>query len=150
MAHTYTSLLYHIVFATKQRQPTIEESWRAQLHQYLGGTVRGLGGVALEVGGVTDHVHLLVSLNQNHRIADFMRELKASTSKWVNRSGLTPARFEWQRGYGAFSVNQSLRETVRRYIQRQEEHHRKQHFEGEFIALLDAHQIEYDSKYVFD
>lgn len=150
MAHTHTSLLYHIVFATKQRRPIIDDQWRVQLHQYLGGTVRGLGGVALEVGGVADHVHLLISLNQNHCIADFMRELKASASKWVNQSGFIPTRFEWQRGYGAFSVNQSLKETVRRYIQRQEEHHRKQNFEEEFIALLNAHQVEYDRKYLFD
>ncbi|MBL8189989.1 MAG: IS200/IS605 family transposase [Acidobacteria bacterium] len=150
MAHTHTSLLYHIVFATKHRQPVIEEHWRAQLHQYLGGTVRGLEGIALEVGGVADHVHLLVSLNQNHCIADFMRELKASTSKWVNQSGFIPTRFEWQREYAAFSVTPSLKETVRRYIQRQEEHHREQNFEEEFIALLNAHQIEYDPKYLFD
>jgi REP element-mobilizing transposase RayT len=150
MSHTYTSLLFHMVFSTKHRRPIIEAEWRARLHQYLGGTVRGLDSVALEIGGMADHVHLLVSMHQSYSVADFLRDLKANTSKWVNESALLRSRFEWQRGYGAFTVSKSQMEQVRRYIQNQEKHHRKMTFEEELIKLLDAHGIEYDPRYVFE
>lgn len=140
----------HIVFSTKHRQPLIDESWRSQLHQYLGGTVRGMECVALEVGGVADHVHLLVSLHPKHSLADFLRGLKSNTSKWINESAFVRSRFEWQRGYGAFSVSQSQMEKVRQYIQNQEAHHHRMTFEEEFVMFLKAHGIAYDERYIFD
>ena len=150
MSHAFTNSLMHIVFSTKRRQPCIDESWRSQLHQYLGGTVRGMESVALEVGGVADHVHLLVSLHPKYSLSDFLRGLKSSTSKWVNESGFIHSRFEWQRGYGAFSVSQSQMEKVRQYIQNQESHHHRMTFEEEFAVFLKAHGIPYDERYIFD
>src|SRR5213595_2218522 len=123
MGSTYLSLHYHIVFATKARQPWIAPSWSARLHEYLGGTVRGLDGVPEAIGGVDDHVHLLVGLRATHRLADFIRELKKAATSWVREQGLEP-QFAWQEGYAAFTVSPTAREEVRGYIHNQEEHHR--------------------------
>src|SRR3982750_803286 len=120
MPSTYLSLHYHIVFATKGRAPIIEPAWRSRLHDYLGGTVRGLEGFTQQVGGVADHVHLLVGLRATHCLADFMRDLKSVSSGWVHdHIGLRA--FAWQEGYGAFTVSPSQRGAVRRYIEQQEE-----------------------------
>ncbi len=148
MPHTYTNLWYHLVFGTKDRLPLIEENWRKRLHAYLGGTIRGMGGVASEINGVADHVHLLVSLKPTHELAKVLQELKADSSLWVHKQGLS-AEFAWQRGYGAFTVSSSQLENVRRYLVNQEEHHRKMTFEEEYKALLKAHGIEFDERYLW-
>jgi putative transposase len=143
---SHTCLLYHLIFATKRREPLITEGIRDDLHEYLGGTVRGLGGVPLGVGGVADHVHLLVSLNATHCLADFMRELKKCSSVWVaERSG--NREFKWQEGYAAFTVSASSREGVRDYIARQEEHHRKKSSREELLELLRKCGVEFDERY---
>ncbi len=144
---SYTNLLYHIVFATKERAPLINTELRPHLHQYLGGTVRGLGGVALAVGGVADHVHVLVKIKPAIAVAEFIKQLKADSSGWANKQ--TRGRFQWQTRYAAFTVSESQVEKVRDYILRQEEHHRKVSFEDEFKALLKAHGIEFDEKYLW-
>jgi len=147
MPSTYLSLHYHIVFSTKRREPTIDPSWRPRLHEYLGGTVNGLGAFSQGIGGTADHVHLLVGLKSTHRMADFMRELKKATSTWVHEEiGL--AAFGWQEGYGAFTVSPNAREAVRRYIGNQKEHHRTQSFREELVALLERAGVEYDPKYL--
>jgi putative transposase len=114
MPHTYTNLLYHIVFSTKERLPLITKEFKPRLYEYVGGTVRGLGGIQLEIGGVSDHAHILVKLKPTMGVSDFLRELKAGTSKWAN--DITNGRFEWQDGYGAFTVGESQVDGVRRYI----------------------------------
>ncbi len=146
MGSTYLSLHYHLVFSTKARQPFIHPGWRGALHEYLGGTVRGLGGLARSVGGVEDHVHLLVSLDADHKIKDFLRELKKASSVWAAHRHCP--NFRWQDGYAAFTVSASLREKVRRYIESQEEHHRNVTFIDELRLLLEKHGIEYDSRYL--
>lgn len=128
MSSTYTSLHYHIVFSTKDRQLLIDSAWSGRLHEYLGGTVNKLDGFSQGVGGMPDHVHLLVGLKSTHCLADFMRELKKAASSWIHEeNGLR--KFAWQVGYGAFTVSPTLRGGVRRYIANQEEHHRKNHTE---------------------
>ena len=124
MSSTYFSLYYHIIFSTKDRKPTIATAWRTRLHEYLAGTVKGLEGIPVAVGGVDDHVHLLVSLKPTHRLSDFMRELKKAASTWVHDVIGDPS-FEWQIGYAAFSVSPTACDDVNRYITNQEEHHRK-------------------------
>jgi putative transposase len=124
----------------------IHARWRQALHEYLGGTVRGLGGCARSVGGVEDHVHLLVSLDANHRIKDFLRELKKASSVWA-ATHHCPA-FAWQVGYAAFTVSASRQENVRRYIESQEKHHKKVTFIDELRLLLEKHGVEYDPKYL--
>jgi putative transposase len=147
MPSSHTSLLYHLIFATKNREPSIAEEWRSRLHEYLGGTVRGLGGTSQGVGGVADHVHLLVGLKATHRLADFMRELKGDSSKWV-RSSFPRIRFAWQGGYAAFSVSPSAAPSVREYIARQAEHHRHRTFREELIEFLRKSGVEYDERYL--
>src|SRR5438093_13574472 len=123
MSSTYLSLHYHLVFATKDRQPLIAPTWRERLHEYLGGTIGGLGGFPEGVGGVADHVHLLVGLKATHCLADVLRELKKAASVWVHQEiGLSS--FAWQEGYAAFTVSATARQPVQNYIATQEEHHR--------------------------
>src|SRR5262245_6230551 len=124
MPSTYLSLHYHVVFSTKERRPAIQDAWRERLHEYLGGTVRGLEGFAQEIGGVQDHVHLLVGLRATHCLADFMRELKKASSTWVHDE-LGEKGFAWQEGYAAFTVSAPARDAVVKYIANQQEHHRQ-------------------------
>ncbi len=143
--HTY--LLYHIIFATKNREPLIATSWRGRLHESLGGAARSLDGTPQGVGGVADHVHLLVGLKATHRLADFMRELKKASSTWVGTTIPVPS-FRWQEGYAAFTVSASNRTAVQDYIGLQEDHHRRKTFREELIEFLEKSGIEYNEAYL--
>ena len=147
MPSTYLSLHYHLVFSTKNREAIIAPEWRARLHDYLGGTIRGLGGFPEGVGGVADHVHLLVGLKATHCLADVMRELKKASSGWLHEELGLPA-FAWQEGYAAFTVSVTSREAVRSYIANQEEHHRVKSFREELVEMLNKAGIDYDPKYL--
>jgi REP element-mobilizing transposase RayT len=147
MASTYLSLHYHVVFGTKERRPFIRPEWCHRLHEYLGGTVRGLGGFSRMIGGVEDHVHLLLDLRATHCLADFMRELKKASSMWVHEI-ISDREFAWQEGYAAFSVSATALPGVTRYIEHQEEHHRKKTFSEELEELLKLAGVEYDPKYL--
>jgi len=149
MPHTYSNLWLHLVFGTKDRLPLIASPWRKRLHEYLGGIVRGMDCVAMEINGVADHVHLLVRIKPVQRIDYFLRDLKADSSGWIHREELSQS-FSWQRGYAAFTVSESQIVTTRRYIANQEEHHRNRTFEDEFKALLKAHNIEFEDKYLWE
>ena len=120
---SYTNLLYHIVYATKERAPLITKTLRPRLHEYLGGTVRGLGGIAFEINGTNDHVHILAKLRPTISVSEFLSKLKSGSSGWAKRQ--TAGRFGWQARYGAFTVSESQVERVRKYIRNQEENHRK-------------------------
>lgn len=147
MPHTYTNFLYHIVFSTKERYPFIKNESKPRLYDYIGGTIRGLGGICLEIGGVDDHVHLLVKLKPTVGVPKFLQELKPNATNWAKRE-LHP-KFEWQDGYGGFTVGESQIEGVRRYIQNQERHHKKFTYEDEFKDLLRKSKIEFDEKYLW-
>ncbi len=147
MPSTFLALHYHIVFSTKDRSPWIADTWRERLHEYLGGTVNGLGGFSQGVGGVADHVHLLVGLKATHCLADFMRELKKASSVWVHQE-IKLAEFAWQEGYGAFTVSPTARDGVRRYIANQAEHHRVKTFREELEAFLKASGVKYEDRYL--
>ncbi len=147
MSSTYLSLHYHIVFGTKNRESFLAPQWRSRLHEYLGGTIAGLGGFPQEVGGVDDHVHLLVGLKAPHCLADVVRELKKASSFWVHEQIGVPT-FAWQIGYAAFTVSANTREAVQRYIANQEEHHRTKSFREELIEMLERAGIVYDPKYI--
>ncbi len=146
MGSTYLSLDYHLIFSTKDRLPLIHPRWRGPLHAYLGGVILGLRGHARSVGGVGDHVHLLVSLDANHKISDFLRELKKASSVWAARNHCP--EFAWQEGYGAFTVSASRREDIQRYIESQEEHHLQVTFIDELRLFLEKHGVEYDPAYL--
>jgi REP-associated tyrosine transposase len=147
MPSTYLSLHYHLVFSTKNRDSLIDPSWRPRLHEYLGGTIRGLDGFPEGIGGVADHVHLLVGLRATHCLADFLRELKKSSSTWIHDQ-IGMAGFAWQEGYGAFTVSASSRSAVKLYIANQEEHHRVRSFRDELIEMLRRADMEFDPKYL--
>jgi putative transposase len=148
MPSTHVSLHYHLVFSTKDRVPSINTDVRDRVHAYLGGVVRGLNGIALEVGGVADHVHLLVGLKTTHCLADVMRTLKGDSSRWIHDELRMP-KFEWQEGYGAFTVSASNVPAVREYVRNQEQHHRKRSFQDEYREFLAKHEIEFDERYLW-
>jgi putative transposase len=149
VASTYTNLLYHLVFSTKDRRSLITPALRAELYPYIGGIVHHERGVLLEIGGMPDHVHLVTKFRADVSVAEMLRLIKANSSKWANeRRDLTDG-FAWQTGYGAFSVSESQRPALRSYVQNQEEHHRRLSFKEEFRALLDKHGIAYDERYLW-
>ena len=148
MSDSYTNLLYHIVFSTKDRRPLINPAHEVRLYDYIGGTIRSLGGICLELNGTEDHVHLLAKLRPTRAVSDVLRELKANASCWMHEVFPSLNNFSWQRGYGAFTVSHSNVNEVRRYIARQKEHHQKVSFRDEFIQFLKANGIEYDERFI--
>jgi len=146
MSSTYYSLRYHWVCSTKERRPWIGDGWRRRFHEYLGGTIRGLEGVPLSIGGVQDHVHALLGLKPTHCLSDFVREMKKATSIWAGCNH--EPHFEWQEGYAVFTVSASQIQAVKDYISGQEEHRRKGDFVQELKQLLQRHDVHYDPAYL--
>jgi REP element-mobilizing transposase RayT len=146
MGSTFYSLNHHVIFSTKERRPLIKAEWRPRLHEYLGGVIRGLGGVAEMVGGVEDHVHILMSLKTIAAPADILRELKKASSVWAAEQH--DRLFGWQEGYGIFSVSSTHCRSVSRYIATQEAHHRRVPFAEELKRLLDKNGVAYDPKWL--
>ena len=145
---SYTNLLYHIVFATKERRPFLNGDCLPRLCQYTGGVIRNLDGRLLAVGGDRDHVHLAASLHPSRALADVVRTVKANSSKWTHETSPALRHFAWQDGYAAFTVSKSALGEVLRYIEDQGEHHKKRTFEDELRALLKKHGIEFDEQYL--
>lgn len=148
MPSTHLSLHYHVVFSTKDRHPWMKTQWRNDLHAYLGGCIKTLDGVPEEIGGIEDHVHILLGLRATHCLADVLREIKKVSSRWVHEEVRVP-QFAWQEGYGAFTVSASNIAAVRKYISTQAEHHRKHSFQDEYRALLKRHGIEFDERFLW-
>jgi REP element-mobilizing transposase RayT len=148
MSHTSGNILLHLIFSTQERRPLIKPEFRSDLFAYLGGIIRELRGAALIVNGTADHVHMLVRVRPAHSAADVARVIKANSSKWV-RGKWSPA-FAWQTGYGVFSVSESNVVSVTKYITGQEEHHKKQSFQEEFVAFLKKNHVVYDERYIWD
>jgi REP element-mobilizing transposase RayT len=144
---TFLSLHYHFVFSTKNREGVIAPAWRGRLHDYIGGTMRNLGGVSEGVGGVADHVHVLARLRATHCVADFMRDVKAGASAWVHDE-IGARGFAWQDGYAAFTVSATAVVSVQRYIAGQEEHHRTRTFNEELAEFLAKAGVEYNPKFL--
>jgi len=149
MAHTFTNLLSHVIFSTKDRLPLLTPDLRPDMLAYLGGIVRKLHGKVIESNARADHVHCLLSLPPTLAVAEALRVLKSNSSLWVHETRHRKV-FAWQTGYGAFSVSQSNVPAVARYIRNQDQHHRKVSFQEEFIAFLKRHGIEYDERYIWE
>ena len=147
---SYISSYHHCVFSTKERRPLMTPALRERLWPFLGGIARQNGMKAIEIGGVADHVHLLLSLPATMAIAKAMQLIKGGSSKWVHETFPEQRLFAWQEKYGAFTVSASRVDSVVQYIQKQEAHHRKQTFQEEFLALLKKHRVEYDERYLWD
>jgi REP element-mobilizing transposase RayT len=141
--------LIHLVYSTKSRKPWISAAVRPNLYAYQAGIFKNLDSPALVIGGTDDHVHALFSLSKNHALKDVVQAVKHDSSTWMKQESKTPD-FHWQAGYAGFSVSPSNVEEVRRYIQRQEEHHRKMSFQDELRLLLERHGIEFDERYLWD
>jgi putative transposase len=148
MAHTFTNLLIHIIFGTKDRHPSIDEELRGNLHGYLGGIAKGIEVAPITIGGTEDHVHLLVDIKARHSVADVVNKLKSNSSSWVHEAARTG--FAWQSGYCALSVSKSNMQRIIRYIETQQEHHRRVTFAEEYLAFLRKAGIAYDERYVFE
>jgi REP element-mobilizing transposase RayT len=148
MAQSFTNLLYHLVFSTKDRTPTITNEIESRLHEYLGGMVKEHGGIAIAVNGMPDHVHLLVKLRQDRALSDFLRDLKAISSGWVHDTFPSAGGFAWQNGYAAFTVSEFRAAKVVEYIRNQKRHHEKVSTLEELKILLKAHKIAFDEKYL--
>ena len=147
--HSFSDLLVHAVFSTKERARYLDADIRADVHAYLGGIVRELKASALMVGGTEDHVHMLLHLPCDLSVADCLRVAKTNSSRWIHERWPDRRKFAWQTGYAAFSVSESNRDAVVRYIQEQEKHHRKMSFQDELRALMRKHGIEFDERYIW-
>lgn len=147
MPSTHVSLNYHIIFSTKHREPLLG-TWRPRLYDYLGGCFRQAGGVAIDIGGVEDHVHIYAGLRATHCIADVLRDIKKASSSWIHETMGLP-RFAWQEGYGAFTVDGRSAEGLIRYIRDQNEHHRHHTFADEYRSLLERYGINYDERFLW-
>jgi REP element-mobilizing transposase RayT len=141
-------ILVHLIFSTKNREPTIPKEIRPSLHAYITGILNNLHCPSLQTGGTADHVHSLVSLARTRTVADILEEVKKSSSKWMKEQGV--ASFFWQAGYGAFSIGESQVSAVVRYIAQQEDHHQGVSFQDEFRRFLTRYGVAYDERYVWD
>lgn len=148
MSDTYTNLLVHAVFSTKDRQPWISRELRPRLHAYAGGVLRELRCVLKCAGGIEDHVHMVIGLHPDVSVAECMRVVKANTSRWIRQEFGDLSEFGWQRGYAAFSVSRSAFERVEKYVLEQEEHHRARSFIDELKYFLDGHGIVYKPEFL--
>jgi REP element-mobilizing transposase RayT len=151
MPQSLTQIYLHIIFSTKDRQPFFKDKTiRERVHAYLTGICRNLECSSLFVGGVEDHVHLLTRHSKNISVANFLRELKRESSKWIKTLDPAFKKFHWQNGYGVFSLSPSHVEVVKKYIQNQEEHHRRETFQEEFQRICRKYGVEIDARYVWD
>ena len=145
MSHTYAQNIVHVVFSTKDRRKTIGKELRPRLWAYMAGICKELGVGVHCMGGTEDHIHLLIQVPPVFALAKTVAAIKANSSRWAKEAGHP---LTWQQGYGAFSVSASVVPMVVRYIQNQEQHHKKMSFDAEFQALLKKHGVEFDPKYV--
>ncbi len=149
MANTYNQLFIHLVFAVKYRDAVINKSWRQELYLYIIGLINIRGHKVYAIGGVSDHIHILVSLNPSQSISDLVQNVKRASTLWIKEKRFVKSNFAWQEGFGAFSYGKPQVDNVVKYIQNQETHHSKQTFRDEYISFLKLFGIEYDEKYVF-
>ncbi|MBI4467868.1 MAG: IS200/IS605 family transposase [Acidobacteria bacterium] len=150
MPQSLSSILVHLIFSTKERQPYITPAIEPELHAYMATIFRALKSPAISIGGTKDHVHSLFTLSRTVSVADLVEEVKKSSSKWMKTKGNEFRHFQWQRGYGAFSIGQSNVAALLKYIRDQKGHHRQRTFQEEFRTFLAKYRIECDERYVWD
>ncbi|MBP5704506.1 MAG: IS200/IS605 family transposase [Paludibacteraceae bacterium] len=148
MANTYTQIHIHCVFAVKRRKAMIDSAFKEELYEYITGIVQQRGHKMLAIGGTSNHIHIFLGLNVDESVSDLMQAVKRNSSLWINQNHKTQNRFEWQKGYGAFSYSKSHVNAVINYIKRQEEHHRKKAFREEYKQILRNFDVKYDERYL--
>jgi putative transposase len=149
MANSYSQLYVHFVFATKYRTAALSTEWDERLRMYISGIVSNNGHKPIAINNMHDHLHLLVGLSPAQSVSALMQVVKGDSSEWINEHRLTPAKFHWQSGYGAFSHSRSQISAVARYIDRQQEHHKRISFREEYLDLLEKFEVTFDPRYVF-
>ena len=150
MANTYTQFCVHLLFSPKNRDSLIKKAWKDELEKYITGIVQNHKHKMLAIGCMPDHIHIFIGYNVNHLIPSLVEEIKTSTTAWVKHNNLSRFKFEWQRGYGAFSHSSSQIDGLVKYILNQEEHHRKRPFKEEYLEMLRKNDVAYDDRYLFD
>jgi REP element-mobilizing transposase RayT len=149
MANTYTQIHIQAVFAVRNRASLIHSDWKVELYKYMTTIIQNEGHKVLAINGVSDHIHILFGMRPVQSLSDLMKKTKGASSKWINEKGFCRRRFSWQEGYGAFSYSMSQLPRVIRYIQNQEEHHRKKTFVQEYEKMLKDFYLNYDHRYIF-
>ena len=150
MANTYTQIFLHVVFVVKGRLNLIPKDKKEELFGYIGGIIKNKEHKVYIVNGMADHVHVLFGFNPKDSISDLIHEVKRNSSKYINENKWLSGKFEWQSGYGAFSYSKSHVDRIYKYIQGQEEHHKKLSFREEYISFLKKYGVDYDERYIFD
>jgi REP element-mobilizing transposase RayT len=150
MANTFSQIYIQIVFAVQGRQNLIASEWREELYKYITGIVKNHEQKLIAIGGVSDHIHILIGFKPNFEISKLVQEIKANSSRFINKKQFVKGKFVWQEGFGAFSYSRSQLDTVIRYIENQEKHHSKKSFKKEFIEFLEHFEVAYDEKYLFE
>ena len=149
MASTLVKINIHLIFHVKSTSMKMRTDDLGRIFAYIGGIVNGIGGISIEIGGMPDHVHILASLPKTMALSDFVRVIKAESSKWIKQLDTVYSGFAWQEGYGAFSVSPSLIGKTVQYVRSQAEHHRKRTFQEEYRLFLEEYGIQYDERFAF-
>jgi len=147
MSQSLSKILVHMVFSTKDRMPLINAETRPKLYAYAHGVLTNLGCPSIQIGGTADHIHILFVLARTISVSEAAEQIKKATSKWMKTQDV--AKFSWQAGYGAFSVAESQIPVVVRYIQNQEEHHKRKSFQDEFREFLKKYNVNFDERYIW-
>lgn len=150
MANTYTQSYFYLVFAVKNREALIKNEWKTELEKYLTGIVQNHKHKLLAVFCMPDHVHILIGYHLYQLIPDLVEEIKTSSNAWIKSKGFTKFKFEWQKGYGAFTHSHSQIDTVVKYISNQEKHHKKKSFREEYLEMLEKNDVAYNKDYLFE
>jgi len=150
MADTFTQLYVHLVFSPKNRDALIKKPWKDDLEKYITGIVQNNGHKLLAIGCMPDHIHIFIGYNVNQLIPKLVENIKTSSNAWIKNNKLSKFKFEWQRGYGAFSHSRSQIDAVVRYVLNQEEHHKSINFREEYLEILRKNDIGYQEEYLFD
>jgi REP element-mobilizing transposase RayT len=150
MANTFSQIYIQTVFAVSNRQSLIKPAFQEELYKYISGIVKNQGQKLISINGVADHVHILIGLKPAMALSDLVREIKSDSTNFINEKKFVRGRFSWQEGYGAFSYGHSQLDTVIRYIQNQEQRHKRSSFKSEYLTLLRKFDIAFEEKYVFE
>jgi putative transposase len=150
MANTYTQCYFHVVFVVKNRDAIIRKEWKKEMEMYITGIIQTYRHKMLAIGSMADHLHFLIGYNVNRLIPDLVEEIKTSTNSWIKRERLSKFKFEWQKGYGAFTHSHSQIDNVIKYILSQEEHHKKRSFKDEYLEMLEKNDVVFNQDYLFE
>ena len=150
MANTYSQITLHIVFAVRGRENLLRQDHRDELFKYISGIIKNKGQKLFSINGMSDHVHILCSIEPKMAISDLVRDIKNNSSKFINEKKWMPGKFMWQEGFGVFSYSRSQRPNIIAYIENQERHHKNKNFREEYIDMLSKFDVDYDMQYIFD